>query len=175
VTDLQTISTGCTCSLPPDDTGWFWCDPHQCKKNGDMQRMCATDPASFTAWSEGRGPNQGSIRRAVSTHPPVIAPLHPATTMGRIRHFFQALIKHAKDWFRKCSQKEIRQRLAICEQCEHFSGTACVQCGCPVNLEKRFRNKLAWRSESCPLGKWPVLAKVQRNPSIRPQNTSRKP
>jgi len=155
--------TGCRCSAPATETSWFWCDLHQCRKSAAMQRQCATSPAAHAAWSAGRGPGQ---RPAVSSGigtAPAAAPPHPplAGSWKSIAHFTRALLKHARDWFRKCSQREIQQRLDICKTCDQFTGTACAQCGCRVNLEQRFRNKLAWRSEACPLGKWPALSKTR--------------
>jgi hypothetical protein len=44
-------------------------------------------------------------------------------------------------------------RLAICAGCEFFiaSETRCSKCGCKLTA------KVAMRSQSCPLGKWPQL------------------
>jgi len=154
--------TGCRCPVPAVEAPWFWCDPHQCKKSAGMQRQCAASPAAFAAWSQGRGPGQGvaaAVRPAVVTETPTRSPR--TWSWKSIAHFARALVKHARDWFRKCSQREIQARLAICKTCDQFTGTACAQCGCRVNLEQRFRNKLAWRSEACPLGKWPALAKTR--------------
>ena len=57
-----------------------------------------------------------------------------------------------------CTQEQIDDRLAICNSCERFNGSVCSLCGCPVNREQRFRNKLAWADQRCPLGKWPAIA-----------------
>lgn len=82
----------------------------------------------------------------------------------RASNVIAAIIKHAKNWFRKCSRAEIEKRVATCEQCELFKPAAnrcgyCTHadCGCPISREKRFLNKLAWRDQKCPLGKWPSL------------------
>lgn len=41
----------------------------------------------------------------------------------------------------------------ICSACEHFAGTKCGVCGCPVNNDASTprKNKLAMATESCPL------------------------
>jgi len=159
--------TACHCSPPVSGHIWFWCDPHQCRKNAEMQRSCAVNPAAHAAWNAGRGPGQ---RPAVSSGIEAVPadPPHPPVTWSRksLIHFAQALVKHARDWFRKCSRREIQNRLEICHTCDQFTGTACAQCGCRVNLEKRFRNKLAWRSEQCPLEKWPALTRQTKNKSV---------
>jgi len=149
--------TPCHCPQPAEGASHFWCDVHQCRKTAAMQQQCAGNAQLRSAWEAGHGP--GQVLPAVKTIASQGVPVSAIRQQSRWRvvRFAQALWKHAGDWFRKCSRKEIEQRLAICRQCDQFSGTACVRCGCPVNLEKRFRNKLAWRSESCPLGKWPAL------------------
>jgi len=165
-------TTDCQCPAPPEGTEWFWCDRHQCRKSAGMQRQCATNLASFTAWQQGRGTGQ-----VVTATTPVPSMKEKASaprewSWRSVKHFVRALLKHAGDWFRKCSRKEIQARLAICEQCDQYTGTACAKCGCRVNLEKRFLNKLAWRSEACPLGKWPALSAHRwgsrhRTPSVK--------
>jgi hypothetical protein len=46
--------------------------------------------------------------------------------------------------------EEIASRLAICEGCEFFHAPSkrCKKCGCFLKW------KTAWRSQSCPIGKW---------------------
>jgi|GEM_PF-2194063 len=155
---LPPSPTGCRCAPPAAGTPWFWCDPHQCKKNGNQQRQCATHSAAFAAWQQGKGPGQGVLVPRPAISPPV-KPVAPRDWSWRsLKQFTRALLKHARDWFRKCTRTEVQDRLAICQTCDQYTGTACAQCGCRVNLEKRFRNKLAWRSEACPLGKWPALS-----------------
>ena len=149
-------SGGCRCPALPEGQHWFWCDAHQCKKSGEMRRQCELDRVAFQAWSDGRGPGQTVVRNQPAA-PIKIKPPEKRPARGSVWQFFRALIKHARDWFRKCSRKEIRQRLDICKTCDQITGSACAHCGCTLNLEKRFLNKLAWRSESCPLGKWPAL------------------
>ena len=160
MSSFQQIDTAaCRCPALPEGTSVFWCERHQCRKSAAMQQRCVSNSAAYQAWEAGRGPGQGSaiVSPLERSSLPKTSPPAPAGVFGRIRHFFQALVKHARDWFRKCSRKEIAHRLSICQTCEKFTGTACSQCGCRVNLEKRFLNKLAWRSETCPLGKWPAL------------------
>ena len=68
--------------------------------------------------------------------------------------FIAALTRHAADGLRKCSQEQVNERLAICQACPAFAGDRCQECTCRCNERRVFLNKLAWRSEVCPLGKW---------------------
>lgn len=151
-------SSICECAAPSTSGAFIWCDRHQCRKDSEQHRVCSTNPAIFQAWEQGKGPGQGVAIPTLGA-PIKIKPVASGKwSWSTLKRFTTALVKHAGDWFRKCSRKEIQSRLEICKQCEHFTGTACAQCGCRVNLEARFLNKLAWRSESCPLGKWPSLS-----------------
>jgi len=49
--------------------------------------------------------------------------------------------------------KQIAERLAICEQCDRlFAPTkTCKECGCFVVFKARFRR------QECPLGKWSAI------------------
>lgn len=68
--------------------------------------------------------------------------------------FITALTRHAADGLRKSSQEQLNHRLAICQNCPAFTGDRCQECSCRCNERQVFLNKLAWRSESCPLGNW---------------------
>lgn len=72
----------------------------------------------------------------------------------RLATFLKALTSHATGGFRKSTQEETADRLAICQACEQFDGDHCKVCGCGCSGDKVFLNKLAWASESCPLQKW---------------------
>lgn len=76
----------------------------------------------------------------------------------RAWRFSGSLALHALDGFKRASRRTIDERLQICSHCPDgkFDGTACTECGCNCNAEHKFLNKLAWSSESCPLGHWPA-------------------
>lgn len=62
----------------------------------------------------------------------------------------EAVVKHAADGMALVDEKTLCHRLAICETCEEQNGSGnCGVCGCIISL------KATWRSESCPLLKWP--------------------
>lgn len=53
-----------------------------------------------------------------------------------------------------CSNKQIEERLKICENCEHYEKDVCELCGCKIVRAQNYMNKLAHKSASCPIGKW---------------------
>lgn len=56
-----------------------------------------------------------------------------------------------------CSQEQIKQRLSICEACEHYKDNSCVLCGCVVVREINHMNKLAHKNQKCPIDKWGTI------------------
>jgi len=74
-------------------------------------------------------------------------------------NFASALARHAWGGFAVRTPEEIEGRLAICQDCEFRSGDGdslnCTKCGCQCAASSEiFLNKLAWKSEKCPEGKW---------------------
>lgn len=57
-----------------------------------------------------------------------------------------------------CSQEQIKERLAICETCEHYKDNSCLLCGCVVVRESNYMNKLAHKDQKCPIDKWGVVS-----------------
>lgn len=77
--------------------------------------------------------------------------------MLRVARFVPAIMRHALDGGRKRTENEVEELLAICEQCPLFRADVgkCAKCGCNCSRNAdEFLNKLAWRSERCPEGKW---------------------
>jgi hypothetical protein len=69
-------------------------------------------------------------------------------------NFAGAISRYTKNGFRRRSQQEIEERLAICQACPQFIDNHCRICGCPCIETNQLMNKLALASEACPLGKW---------------------
>lgn len=87
--------------------------------------------------------------------PPAIQPapqLPPLVIRGL--NFGAALWRHAMGGFEYRSQAEIEDRVEVCKKCDQFNGEHCLKCGCACNTHDQFLNKLAWKSEKCPEGKW---------------------
>lgn len=77
-----------------------------------------------------------------------------ASLATKVVTFTAAAARHVAAGLPKASDEEVARRYSICQQCEHFDGTACRQCGCPIARERKFASKLAWAREKCPVGKW---------------------
>ncbi len=70
-------------------------------------------------------------------------------------HFGKAVIRHAADRFRKLNNEDYERRIAVCRECSScdVERLVCreVRCGCFLTRKAR------WRSETCPLNKWPEV------------------
>lgn len=55
---------------------------------------------------------------------------------------------------KKCSLEEIEQRFQVCNSCEFYKNNTCEKCGCYLVRDQVYMNKLAWKDQSCPIGKW---------------------
>lgn len=77
--------------------------------------------------------------------------LPPIST--QIVNFSKAVVKHARNKFKKVDELIYRQRLEICNGCEFHSNGRCTHkaCGCYL------ATKAWWASENCPIAKWPKL------------------
>ena len=67
--------------------------------------------------------------------------------------------EHLQNWRNdqaknRCSQEQIDERLAICNDCEYYENNQCLQCGCAISRDRVFGNKLAFKDKECPIGKW---------------------
>lgn len=98
----------------------------------------------------GRVVEASSIRRACNS-PPVRPNL-----FRRAINFTKATAKHLLHGSPKASSDEIQRRMSICRTCDLFDGKICThkRCGCNVNTEHKFLNKLAWADQSCPDKHW---------------------
>ena len=84
------------------------------------------------------------------------------TIITKITNFFKSLWNHIRTGMKKSSTKEIEVRYSICEGCEFFNfknnqddiSATCDICGCSLSKKRIFMNKLAWKDQKCPEGKW---------------------
>lgn len=58
------------------------------------------------------------------------------------------------DDLQKCSSEQIESRFAICASCEYYKNNSCEKCGCYLVRDQTYMNKLAWKNQECPIGKW---------------------
>lgn len=75
---------------------------------------------------------------------------------NKIKNFSKHLAWHIGNGMPKSTQDEIDKRYAICKSCSSFDekNNECTVCGCNVNNQKIFMNKLAWKDSQCPLNRW---------------------
>lgn len=113
------------------------------------------------------------VRRACpGLPPPAVEQPQPPPLAKRMANAARAVSKRASHRGPPCTEAQIAERNAICLACELFRRDSpdtpdgiCTHatCGCPVSPRRRLRNKAAWPSETCPLGKWPVLSEQNQN------------
>ena len=87
-----------------------------------------------------------------------VAPQEPGLLRKAV-NFSRAVSRHIADGARKVGQENYEQRLAICRACPSCDVPRMVcrerRCGCRLPVKAR------WRSESCPRGKWPAVAREE--------------
>ena len=64
----------------------------------------------------------------------------------------RSLADFVADGCKTVSQEQYRQRLEICDECEHRRNNRCTKCGCRLSL------KAQGRAFKCPEGQWPAVA-----------------
>lgn len=84
----------------------------------------------------------------------------------KIKNFLPAIYNHIKTGMKKCNKKTILQRLSVCQKCEYFIAKndsieknkqikgSCGICGCIISDKRVTFNKLAWKEQKCPDGRW---------------------
>ena len=69
--------------------------------------------------------------------------------LGMAARFTKAAVRHAADGMTEVTPEQQAARLAVCQTCPYAAKNSCGICGCFLS------KKAAWRSEDCPLEKWP--------------------
>ncbi len=87
------------------------------------------------------GPRPATPEQAQSTRSPNLT--RQAWNLAR------ALADFVADGCRTVTAEQYRQRLEVCDVCEHRRRNRCLKCGCRLSLKAR------GRAFGCPLGKWP--------------------
>lgn len=117
------------------------------KRDGVYRCSVCGDPSP-----DQSAPHRGRCGCYATRTPPL------PTLRQRAASFATAAAQHVAAGMPLADQAEIDRRFAVCQQCEHYDGTACSQCGCPVVRERNWRSKLSWAEQSCPVGKWGPVA-----------------
>ena len=82
--------------------------------------------------------------------------------LKKIGNFTFALAKHLYKGMPTVNKDVLDNRLKICQECPLFKkkdgmvGGVCAHesCGCSIQDEVVFLNKIAWADQKCPIGKW---------------------
>lgn len=73
---------------------------------------------------------------------------------ARIRYLIDGALnviaETAKHGGPAATEEQIAERIAICTDCDQIQNENCGACGCKCNGRLAWRNKLAWKSSSCP-------------------------
>jgi hypothetical protein len=77
-------------------------------------------------------------------------------------NFAKAAVAHAAAGSPTVSEEKMKERLAICKSCPLFkpnnnqAGGVCTHssCGCNVQDNLNYLNKIAWADQECPTGLW---------------------
>lgn len=89
--------------------------------------------------------------------------LHLPGIIEKIVSFGVAVVEHVAAGMLLATEKQKAERLAICNQCEHFKDGGCKLCGCSMDI------KAEWADRSCPIGKW-LPIKATQGPTDRHQS-----
>ena len=78
----------------------------------------------------------------------------PPVFFRRVLNFSKALVHHVANFMPVCTQEQIDARAAICRSCPLFDPQAEIcthkKCGCGINDQHGFFNKLSWADQQCP-------------------------
>src|SRR3989304_5437559 len=82
-----------------------------------------------------------------------IIPPRAPSLFRRICNFSLAWVKHIIKGNPRCSQRQVRRRLAVCHSCELYSDGYChlKSCGCSISDRDTYFSKLWWRDQHCPI------------------------
>lgn len=90
--------------------------------------------------------------------------LKPPPLGRRLLNFAKSVTLHTLRGNPTCTEEEILKRLEICKQCKLFKKYddetgVCTHddCGCNIQSQQKYLNKLAWRDQECPIGLWKRL------------------
>lgn len=109
----------------------------------------APQPVTFGSIDIGSAPAAPPAPMPVPPAPPAgQQPPQVAGVWDMATSFGTSMAKFATSGFKTVPQEIHAQRMALCNSCQHHTGTRCVLCGC-------FTHAKAWMPhESCPLLKW---------------------
>jgi hypothetical protein len=86
----------------------------------------------------------------------------PPNLATRLANFAKAAVNHAIQGNPTVEEAVMKRRLEICRACPLFKpnendvGGVCTHstCGCTIQDNLNYLNKIAWADQECPIGKW---------------------
>jgi hypothetical protein len=152
--------TPCECPLAG------YCNRHGVTKHLHHHKLCQNHQGYFDMWEEGRGPGQKRKAKKPEQQKDSQPKCKfckntgctgecrnnnqlPSTTQ-MAKNLAKATKDHVKSGLKTVGEDEIKQRLEICGDCEHYipHSARCKLCGCFT----KFKAKL--KSGGCPINKW---------------------
>lgn len=131
-----------------DATCWTW----GCDWAGRFKTILPDgQPWTVEDWLTGktRTANPAIVHAMRAKH--LMAP-KPLTTIQKAMSLAKTMAGTAVQGL--ADDKVIESRMAICQKCDHFTGTNCKLCSCQINSGRHLANKLANPTSECPAGKW---------------------
>ena len=65
-----------------------------------------------------------------------------------VKNFSEEVVKFVAAGAPIVTKEVFKERLEICNNCEHLSGSKCLKCGCQMSV------KCKWGTAKCPIDKW---------------------
>ena len=151
-----------------------WCARHRCWKPDAWHLLCQRNLAYFEAYERGEGPRllsdempppgEGPTESDNCPEPADQNPPGGPTLWQRAQNLGRAVVRHVADGATSVDDAVYEQRLAVCRECPSCDTARMVcqeiTCGCVLAVKAR------WRSEHCPLNRWPVPHEEQ--PAVTP-------
>lgn len=81
--------------------------------------------------------------------------------LDKVINFGKAMTKHVVSGMEYCTEEQTQERFEICKACPFIKDNngvlSCGKCGCGLSDKTKILNKLALKSQSCPIGKWGII------------------
>ena len=105
-------------------------------------------------WECGKCGNIIQIADGDVDFPPDIPCRNPllSNDVPKTIHNFVSNIQEVKNEL--CSIETIAHRHSVCLGCNYFQNNTCTECGCAIIRDRNYLNKIAIKTESCPIGLW---------------------
>lgn len=114
-------------------------------------------------------PLRTNCRASNTPNPPPHKAIEPPPLLTRLANFAVAAAAHAVKGNPTVPEEVMQERLAICRACPLFkvldqeknTGVCTHQsCGCTIQDNITYLNKIAWADQECPIGSWKKVSGV---------------